>query len=1154
MPINEELDFLVSRVAKVRKWLAVIAILKTAVICLLFVCCYIGGYILLDHWLNLGILGRFAAFFLLIGLTIILVYRLSRLLLVQISYTNAANFIENNYSLNQQLVTAMEYYENRTDYPYSKVLAEQIIIRVNKDSESFRFDSVVEKWRGFALAAAVFIGMGIVGLYVQHNLSFLKTYLARLAVPFAAVEPVSATALEMITGDIASEPESMLVLAAGIKGRIPETGKLIIAPVEQDSNNREIQLHPIVETSKEPKFETSEFFPSIGKFQYRFETGDVKTKWQSIDIREAPKIKSITAEVALPEYIHDDNVLKNYTEQVKNNSLELIQSSKVTLHVEATSRLSEIELKEPGGSSSKKRLEDVNAFSHTFNAITEGSFEFILTDDKGLKSKNIPNLKINIKTDTPPQFSLISPDGDYLATDVSSIPIEFDISDDFGLNTAQFVAEFPKGEPITIDIPIENDSNNAKFNYILELEKYNLAVGDSIMFYAKAKDVKTAVSGRQNTASSEIYFIEIRPYLQIWHIKSGGGQSQIPGRIGEDLTTLLEYTRAFIKKTSVIASKTSLSSDDNSKISSIKSDVDYSSELLKNLRDDPQNEFNDAQKNVLNEILANYEKASGSLERRDALNALTDEKEAYRILRKFILELEMEYNPPDSGTTIPEEKPDKIELKEKIEPPKMEQERVQDELEKVQNEIEQLQSEQKQLKSNLEKVLEKQKEANQKAITKSQTEQNASKSGISKDGNPSQKGENSSGKGQSGDQGEGTSQKGENGTGQGENGDSQKGDSSQSGQNGSGQNGTNGQQSGDNQGKGEGNSGKGTGQKGDGSKPGEGNSGQGNGSQQSNNAEKGSNGSGKGSGNQQNNSQTKGQDAKGEDNNDQQGNPVQQDKGGTGNTNPSMSTNPENNMQGQSNIPDKESYEQSGIKALADAQLKMLQAKQAELQRSVTQLKQKLDSISQSSQAGTNNAAKEAQERLDEASEYMEQVQNKLDELRYEPQGHDIKASKANELMDSVSEKLDSAGNAIESGLEANGENQLANQLKENAEQLLEDSTKLNDELTELEKEQMLARYEAAKRLLESMAGVHRSNVGGGRNNSTSGGHVLTEGGSIVKNSVIEISRSLWTYAFELEKRQEKPVEDEPSDSRFSEVENSFFENAAKYNSGDDKK
>ena len=396
---------------------------------------------------------------------------------------------------------------------------------------------------------------------------------------------------------------------------------------------------------------------------------------------------SITAEIELPSNVRDNEILKNYTEQIKNNIIEIIENSSVTLHIETSSMLSEIELKNPNGTSSKKELNGKNTFSHKFTAKDEGNFEFILTDDKGLNSKNLPKLKIHLKTDNPPKFELISPDGDYLATNVSSVPIEFKITDDFGLSSAEFVLEFPQAHRILIDIPVKPDSNEASFNHMLELEQYDLEIGDSIMFYANATDIKTTISDEENTSSSEIYFIEIRPYQQIWHLKEPGEGQGNPAPVPEDLMTLLEYTRAFIKKTSVIEGKSELDSGDRSNINSINEDVEYCLSLLVELRDDPDNNFNDEQKTVLNVIFDYYKKASHDLERFDVNNALSNEKEAYRILRKFILELEMDYNPPQNGQTVPKETPDKTELKEAIESPEIEPEQISEILKDVQDDI-----------------------------------------------------------------------------------------------------------------------------------------------------------------------------------------------------------------------------------------------------------------------------------------------------------------------------------------------------------------------------------------------------------------------------------------------------------------------------------
>lgn len=1136
MPENEELDILVWRVAKVRKWLAAIAVLKTAAICLLFACIYIGGYVLIDHWLNLGIAGRFIAFFLLIGSSTFVIYKLFRLLLVQVSYTNAANFIENNYSLNQQLVAAMEYYENKDDYPYSTVLAEQLIIRTNKDSESFRFDSVVEKWRGFALGAFVFLGMCIVGLYVMNNLSFLKTYLARLMVPFASVDPVPAMRLEPLTGDIVAEPESMVVMSAAIKGRVPNTGLLVIAPVGTDSNDQKIQLRPIDESGKEPKFESSEFFPYKGQFHYRFEAGKVTTAWNNIDIRNAPEIKSIVAEVELPGDIQDDKVLKNYNEQIKNNYIELIKNSNVTLHIEATSKLSRAELIDPVGHSSSKELSDVNTFTHTFKAEFEGSFQFRLTDEKGMSSKNIPELKIAFKTDKLPQFKLICPDGDYIATNVSSVPIEFEITDDFGLNSAQFIAEFPEGEPLSLDIPVRPDSNEANFKYVFELEQYNLDVGDSIMFYTKAEDIKTAISGRQNTASSEIYFIEIRPYQQIWRLDSGG-PSNIPGPTREDLMTLLEYTRAFVKKTSVIAGKTSIEINDRPKMDSIREDVDYCSGLLKRLRDDPQNEFTDAQKTVLNEVLAYYEKASSLMGQHNATEALVSEKEAYRILRKFILELEMKYSPPQSGSSVPEEKPEKVELKQNIEPPETEKERLQDDLEKAQNDIEKLQEQQEQLKTKLEKIMEEQKESGQSSQASSESGQKGTNGTSSKSNN-----QQSSDKQQS----EGSS---------GQSSNSQKTSSQQSGESGSGQSASDKQNNDQQQGK-ESSNRNSDNQNTNSQQPGESSSDQ-SGSNQQSEGSSDQNGSGSQVSSQQSgdNGSEQSSNQQGEGSSDQSGsnqlnNSQQQNINSSENAGLAERANPTSDKQNSQSSSYQDSYDQQK-RSIVDAQLKMLQAKQAQLQDEVEKLKLKLESMPQSSDSSMAQASNEAQKHLSEAAQSMKDFQDKMNEAHYEPQDFDKKSNRAKELMDEAANKLESADKALEKGLKSTSQNQLAQKMKETAEQLAESAAKMDENLTELEREQMKARLEAAKRLLESMSSAQKANVDRRGNNSSGGTHVITEGGQSLAENTREISRQFWSMFLELEKRQEKPVENEPSDSRFHEVENDFFENAANYKAGD---
>jgi hypothetical protein len=68
---------------------------------------------------------------------------------------------------------------------------------------------------------------------------------------------------------------------------------------------------------------------------------------------------------------------------------------------------------------------------------------------------------------------------------------------------------------------------------------------------------------------------------------------------------------------------------------------------------------------------------------------------------------------------------------------------------------------------------------------------------------------------------------------------------------------------------------------------------------------------------------------------------------------------------------------------------------------------------------------------------------------------------------------------------------------------------------------------------------------GGGQ---SGGGSVLTKDETSAADNAREISRRFWSLALDAQQHLEKPIEDEPSDVRFNELENEFFENTAKYN------
>jgi hypothetical protein len=1173
---EDKLDALVGRVGKVRRWLVALAILKVAALCLVFASVYIGVYAWLDHRLNFGESGRVAALVLLVAGLGLMLHRLTKLLLRHVSCSGAANYIEGRISLNQQLVTAMEYYENKQEYPYSRALAEHLVIRVEKDCREFDFDSTVEKWKGYVLGAIILFGLATAWFYIRDNYLYFSAYFARLTHPVASVAPLPNTSLEPITEDIVAEPNSEVTFAAEIEGRAPELAKLVLVKLEpadaeegQTAKPEEMQVRPTVKPRQTPRLEASRSFSETGRFKYRFETDSVATDWHELNICPAPEVESMTAKVAIPKNPTRGEWIKPYTEQIDNQTLEVIHQSGVSLNVQATDKLKEVAITGLDGKTVTKQLNGAKEFDYHFNADRKGAIKFDLVNEKGLANENLPDLEVVVKTDEPPKFKLICPEGDYLTTDVASVPIRFEITDDFGLDSAKMLIEIPGYQPKQLVIPVEKGVRTKEYDHTIELEQYDLSVGDSILFSAEATDVDTGSVQANRTSSSEVYFVEIRPYRQNWRPKPGGGPT--PGGMPPpvELLNILEYTRAIVKKTWAMAGKPYPTEQDRSALDSIDNDVRYCAEQLAIIRDDSEYGFTEGHKIVLNAILQHYDRTSRYLAEHNANSALVPAKDAYRLLRKFIIELELQRNPPSSSQGQQPKQPDSVKMQENPEFSQYEKERIEAEIKKVQQELTKLTREQKNLKRTFENFLQQQaqqKNASQetadgKSPAESGQEQSpGGQSGQQQDKTTSdQKSEGSSGgqggdsqkastedknasKGQSAGEGKGAADDPKTGDEQGsaesqadsegQGGDTSKGAAEdarsgdqQQASGGQGQAASEGQ--GASEGKGEaGKSGSDVQQEGQG--------GQGAAGSESEGSEEGKGEGGKsGSGDQKEASGGQG---------DAEGQPSGKDASaqGRGRGNSESSGEAQDGEQGQGG--------RQRATADAEARLRMLQAKQRALQEQVARLKRDLQQLPQSSEGTGNQGRDEAQEHLDEAIARMDEFQEKLAEARYRAEMGRKESERAVELMESARREMDLAAQSLDGELNLSEEEKLAREAQKMAEQLAEDADALDESLTPEQEKDMLARLEAARRLLELMPEPQWTTTGPNRGTRSGAAPVLTRGAQLAPaEAARHLARQFWSISIDARKRRQQLSEDEPSDVKFFGQENEFFENAARF-------
>ena len=743
------LNDLIGRVGRVRRWLLAISALRIAALGLASVSLYIGLYAWIDHHVHFGRLGRVSAFVLFASMLAAGLYYVVRVLRREMTYVYAANYVENRRSFDQQLVAAVEYYEEKGDYPYSQALARQLVLQVDRAAEGYRFDSTVAKWQGYLLSGFILLCLLIVGVFVRQNILYVSSYLARLVRPFSDVPTVAVTTLESTSGDLVTAPDVPVTLTAAVQGRMPKSATLVLTRREPNDANapagndaRRIDISPVSDAERNVALRATESFDRTGRFEYRFEAGDACSESHTITICEPPAVKSIMATISPPSKDGAPPV-QPYEQPVTDQKLEVLPGSRIELKVQATMPLREASVAGPDGRQAIQPSNGADSFTFQLTADKPSSVRLSVVSSEGLSNSDPPELRIALKSDEPPQFKRLCPDGDYLATDVASIPILFEVTDDFGLDSAQLHCELPGRGPIVLQSASPQGSKQARLAHTLELEQYDLHVGDSILFYATAQDIDTGQRRAETNARSEVYLIEIRPYQQYWHPQPGDDKpSSSPGPVPEDLLTLLEYTRAILKKTWALAGAPPTAEGSRPTFETLTADVQHCARSLTKTRDDPDAGFSDSDKAVLDEILKSYEQASEHLARHDADAALPPVQNAYRTLRKLIDELHLKWNPPQTGQSAPQQTPERIKLQEQPQEPQMEKERLESRLKEMQQRIDALARQQQSLKADLTKALQQEKQSQSGSSSATQASSSRRSEGQSSDsGSPKQRAE-----------------------------------------------------------------------------------------------------------------------------------------------------------------------------------------------------------------------------------------------------------------------------------------------------------------------------------------------------------------------------------------------------------------------------
>jgi hypothetical protein len=157
-----------------------------------------------------------------------------------------------------------------------------------------------------------------------------------------------------------------------------------------------------------------------------------------------------------------------------------------------------------------------------------GFYRVALQASTGALVTASPDYLIDVLEDQPPFIAITAPGRDISVTSIDEVFAEVTAEDDFELASLELVYSVNGGQERTV--ALYGGSANRKeiiAGHTFYLEEFDLAPGDVVAYYARAADRRQVGGGQQE--ATDIYFVQIRPFDQIYRQADAGGMGGMGG-------------------------------------------------------------------------------------------------------------------------------------------------------------------------------------------------------------------------------------------------------------------------------------------------------------------------------------------------------------------------------------------------------------------------------------------------------------------------------------------------------------------------------------------------------------------------------------------------------------------------------------------------
>ena len=553
----------------------------------------------------------------------------------------ALNVERKHRDLEDRLVSALQFGETETDDPIKSHLLQRLVTDAVERTDGIDFKATIDKSKKrkhIGIAVAVLAGCALLALIFPAELDIS---LNRLLSPWEKTEPVFTTKLTVEPGNARILRGRSLAINLEVTGKAADKARLIYTKgdptAEAEPQRQEIDM---VQIEGEKRRFGYEIFNINTDMEYYATANEAESERYTVKVFDMPKLTAIEIAYTYPEYTQ----LKPIIQQGDGN-IRAVAGSQAEVRITTNKAIQSATLTVDAQDSTPMLISDGRTLTTTLDVLNDGKYTVKLLCVDGFNNQTPIEYTITAIPDEPPEIAIREPGRDIKATKLEEVKILAEATDDYGVENMTLMYSIGSGE--AQELPVETVEVKAEKiisgTYVFYLEELDVEPGELISYYAQATDNNTRTG--PGTSTSELYFIEVRPFNERYmQMDAEGQQAQ---QEGQPFPNLIADQRTIIKNTwkHIHSRPSPITEDYQSAVKQIGVEQDQLKDKTQRVTDELSTSMRNA--NVDPEMLMNLEGAVAKMgEASDELSAikpkaaLPHEQDALELLTKAMMELD----------------------------------------------------------------------------------------------------------------------------------------------------------------------------------------------------------------------------------------------------------------------------------------------------------------------------------------------------------------------------------------------------------------------------------------------------------------------------------------------------------------------------------